>query len=150
MKKFFIILLLVLTACSSDDSDNSFLTADILGTWQLTETEQLKYYGDCYPYHSKTFEFGQRLYSRGYSGINCRNEYESKKIYNLEGDVLTITAVNGGYNGVSDYIEKYYILSLTETKLILELYFVDEGFADPNYIGSPKGTGPLDTFQRLK
>ncbi|WP_445957339.1 lipocalin family protein [Yeosuana sp.] len=116
-------------SCSSND-EKSTDSSDLLGKWLITQLD----FEDNYSYpncavNNNTYEFisnGDLVY-KYVTGSNCTQTGTNNYKYTVDGNVLTKTEPNGGYNPNNDYIEKFNIKVLTETKLILEAYYVDEG-----------------------
>ena len=123
-------LLLTISSCTKDGNSDSPKTSDILGKWVITQLDFEENYG--YPncaIDNNTYEFisnGDLIYNY-ITGSNCNQTGTNNYKYTVDGNILTKTEPNGGYNPNNDYIEKFNIKVLTETQLILEAYYVDEG-----------------------
>ena len=128
-----ILMLCLIFSCNSND-EKSTNSSNILGKWVITQLdfEDNYSYPDC-AVNNNTYEFldnGNLIY-KYITGSNCSQSGTNNYKYSIEGsNKLVKTEPNGGYNPQNDYIEKYTIKVLTETQLILEAYYVDEGLDD--------------------
>ncbi|MFS4484365.1 lipocalin family protein [Hyunsoonleella sp. 2307UL5-6] len=132
MKKTFLFFLAIISlgCSSSDDNSNTENNSDILGKWVITQLD----FEDNYSYpecavNNNTYEFmdnGDLIY-KYVTGSSCNQTGTNNYEYNVEGSVMTKIEPNGGFNPENDYIEKFNVKELTQTKLVLEAYYVDEG-----------------------
>lgn len=150
MKKLFILFLIstITLSCSSDDSSTTnFSNSDILGTWKITQYQDSQYSNisqveadePCFSQATMTYSNNSLLRDFYKYGTNCTNTGYIDKTYEIEGNVLTHTETNGGYEPNTDYVVKYQIQELTATTLKLKGIYVDEGVAgqNPNISNNP-------------
>jgi hypothetical protein len=136
-------LCLIFSCSSDDDNSNSVDSTDIVGKWVITKLafEDYYQYPEC-AINNNTYEIldNDNLIYNYITGNNCNQTGTINLKYTFEGNnKIVIIRPNGGYNPENDLIEKYTIKTLTNTQLILELYYVDEG--DDN------GAGIIDISQ---
>jgi hypothetical protein len=142
--KLFVIIPLILMSCSSDDDINdSQISAEIYGTWNISssiyagETESLD---ECELL--ETFEFfeNDKLDIREYDMIGNNTECtlvggNTLLDYSVENNILTYTNPTGGYNG-GEFTKKFHIRVLNDQSLKLELFYEIDGFGEEGNISN--------------
>ena len=135
-----VIILFLLLACGDDDDNSSTISeSKILGKWVIVKLdfEDNYLYPEC-AINNNTYEFKnyENLIYITYGGSSCEQSLTRNMKYTLEeNNTLVRTIPNGGGpDSENDYVIKYNIKSLTEDELILEEYYVDEGFNDASII----------------
>lgn len=143
MKKLFLlsIVLFINYSCSSDDSSSqNYSNQDILGNWRITEYRD-DFYNNisevdddepCFSLSTKTYNSNLTLKDYYKYGSSCQNSGVNNKVFEINGNVLTETEIDGGYEPNTDYVVKYYIEELTSTTLKLKGFYVDEGVSGSN------------------
>ena len=122
-------------SCSSDDSNDSNISAEIFGKWKISSsiyggnTENLD---QCELL--ETFEFfeNNKLDIKEYDQIgnntNCTEVGGNTLLdYSVVNNVLTYTNPTGGYSG-GEFTMKFYIRELSNQNLKLELFYEIDGY----------------------
>ena len=148
MKKLlFLLLVTVLSlSCSSDEEQRNVGQDEILGDWKIIAYSDEQYSNiqevdadePCFSETIIKYNTNLSLIEYYKYGNNCSNTGSNNKIYSLDGNILTHTTVNGGYEPNTDYVVKYEIQELTSTTLKLKGIYVDEGVS-----GVPPETEPF-------
>lgn len=142
MKKLFLltIVFFIYSSCSSDDnSSQNYENQDIIGNWKITEYRD-DYYNNisevddepCFSLSTKTYNSNLILKYYSKYGSSCQNLGVTNKIFEINGNVLTETIIDGGFEPNTNYVVKYYIEELTSTTLKLKGFYVDEGVSGYN------------------
>ena len=137
MKKILLIILLapIYISCSSDDDEQS-RDNDIIGLWkiidyndsQFSNIEEVEAVDEpCFSLQTKKYNSSGELNFFYKTGDGCQSDGVTNKVFSIEGNLLTETIVNGGFEPNSDYVVKYTVQELSSDILKLKGVYVDEG-----------------------
>ena len=144
MKKLSLLLFTVIIyfSCSSDDNSSAnYENNEIIGSWKITEYRDNIFNNiqevdandePCFSLSTKTYNSNLILKDYYKYGNSCQNSGVTNKTFQINGNILTETEQNGGYESNTDYIVKYYIEELSSTKLKLKGFYVNEGVTGSN------------------
>jgi hypothetical protein len=149
IKTFF--LFLILAACSGSDDDNNNIQASIVGKWKITAYQEAGFTLDaCEMMEKREFTTDGKTIQTYFYGSNCNTQgVNTNWRYTIENNKLLTRELGGGLNPTKDYIINYNIISLTNNKLIIEGYFVDEGVNGEIPTEIPQSERFTETWERI-
>lgn len=147
--KTFLILTLTLLSCSSDDNDT--IQASNVGKWKIIDYQESGVTLEpCEMLEQREFNSEGWIIKKYYFGNNCQNEgIESNWKYTIENNKLLTRELGGGYSPNRDYLINYNIKSLTNNRLVIEGYFVDEGVNGIVPTEIPQSERFTETWERI-
>lgn len=157
MKKiilFFIVGMSILGCSSSDDSNNSSDNeALILGRWAFESSSDWQGGFPTYQDYQCSIGSIKEYFIDGVVKESWRQCDGDIMINNLkysfiDANKIQVVEEGGGLDPGTDYTLKYKILTLSEEKLILQLYYVDEGAYSYGDYGEEFEEGLIDIWIR--
>ena len=153
MKRIFFLVLLmnfsVFISCNNDD-DNGNESVSIVGKWKIIDFQENGYTLDaCEMMEQREYKTDNTIIKTYFYGNNCQNSGTSNWTYSISDNKLFTKEPNGGLNPNKDYIINYNIISLTNTKLIIEGYFVDEGVNGVTPTEIPQNERFTETWEKI-
>jgi hypothetical protein len=136
MKKILVIILIasINISCSSDEEQTQ--DNDIIGLWkiidyndnQFSNIEEVEAVDEpCFSLQTKKYNSNGELNFFYKYGNACQSTGVTNKVFSVEGDLLTETVINGGFEPNSNYVVKYTIEELSSNILKLKGIYVNEG-----------------------
>ena len=119
-------------SCSSDDDSNEEF--EIKGVWILSsEPNAYNYYPQCNIDKEKmTVTHANKTERTSYDGNDC-NTVNTVKFFSYFADTyVELIEFGGGNNPDKNYVERYNVISRTNSKMVIELYYIDFGFTQGN------------------
>ena len=142
-------LFLIITACSSDNNSNN--QASITGKWKIIAYQDANAtLTPCDMLEKREFTIDNKIIQTYFYGNNCNTQGTNNNWrFTIENNKLLTRELGGGYNPSKDYIINYNIISLTNNKLIIEGYFVDEGVNGIVPTEIPQSERFTETWERI-